>query len=302
MAFSSGTFTIDTSGTPYVTGTTISSTVVNNVNTEIATGLTTCITKDGTQATTAAIPFASGLTSAGTIVVTDTTASTSGSTGSIETQGGIGAVKDIVTDATLQPLGDTSAGDKAAFGYTATLGAILTGQGSTYDVTLVNDADATVAGVPTGTTNLALIGNLELGHATDTTLARVSAGVVSIEGDNISTLAVANEYTKTQNFNETALTSTSNAVAWDASANQVATHTLTENTTFGAPSNQVAGAFYSLKIVQAAGPFTVAYNAVFLFEGGTAPTMSTGNGDIDIMTFRSDGTNMMMVGLVQDLS
>jgi len=190
MAFSSGTFTIDTSGTPYVTGTTISSSVVNNVNTEIATGLTTCLLKDGTQTATASIPFGSGMTSTtggftGVITSTDTTASTSGSTGAIKTTGGIGAVKDIVTDATFQPLGDTTAGDKAAAGYTATLGLILTGQGSTYDVTLVNDADGTVAGVPTGTTNLFLAGNLELGHATDTTLARDSAGVISVEGNVI---------------------------------------------------------------------------------------------------------------------
>ena len=47
----------------------------------------------------------------------------------------------------LEATGDTSAGDNAALGYTAALGAILTGQGSTNDVTLVNDADATVLGL-----------------------------------------------------------------------------------------------------------------------------------------------------------
>ncbi|MAF26207.1 hypothetical protein CL634_11650, partial [bacterium] len=39
---------------------------------------------------------------------------------------------------------DTATGDDAAMGYTSVLGAIITGQGSTNDVTLVNDADATV--------------------------------------------------------------------------------------------------------------------------------------------------------------
>jgi hypothetical protein len=47
--------------------------------------------------------------------------------------------------------GDTSAGDNAAMGYTAAEGLILTGQGSTNDVTIKNDADAEVLSVPTGT-------------------------------------------------------------------------------------------------------------------------------------------------------
>jgi hypothetical protein len=49
--------------------------------------------------------------------------------------------------------GDTAAGDAAAIGYTATEGLILTGQGTTNDVTIKNDADADVAKIPTGTTD-----------------------------------------------------------------------------------------------------------------------------------------------------
>ena len=67
-----------------------------------------------------------------------------------------------VTAANFQPDGDTASGDTAAFGYTSVLGAILTGQGSTNDVTLVNDADATVLGIPTGTTNVTIAGDLQL--------------------------------------------------------------------------------------------------------------------------------------------
>src|SRR3990167_8068595 len=58
MGFSSGTFTYTTSGLPVVTGTTISSTVENAKNTETATGLTTCVLKDGTQTITANLPMA----------------------------------------------------------------------------------------------------------------------------------------------------------------------------------------------------------------------------------------------------
>ena len=68
----------------------------------------------------------------------------------------------VATATTFEPDGDTSAGDNAALGYTSVLGAILTGQGSTNDVTLVNDADATVIGIPTGTTNVTMAGALDL--------------------------------------------------------------------------------------------------------------------------------------------
>ena len=41
---------------------------------------------------------------------------------------------------TFEPTGDTAAGDNAAIGYTSGEGLILTGQGSTSDITIKNDA------------------------------------------------------------------------------------------------------------------------------------------------------------------
>ena len=49
---------------------------------------------------------------------------------------------------------------------------------------------------------------------------------------------------------QTALTSSSNAVAWDAAAKANAYHVTTENTTFAAPSNAVEGAIISVEIAQ----------------------------------------------------
>jgi hypothetical protein len=48
---------------------------------------------------------------------------------------------------------DTAAGDTGGLGFTSAEGLILTGQGSSNDVTIKNDADGTVAVIPTGTTN-----------------------------------------------------------------------------------------------------------------------------------------------------
>lgn len=63
MPFSSGTFTFtsNTFAPTPVTGTTISSTDAASTWSEIATGLTTCVLKDGTQTATALVPFAQGI-------------------------------------------------------------------------------------------------------------------------------------------------------------------------------------------------------------------------------------------------
>ena len=60
----------------------------------------------------------------------------------------------VITGGTLEATANTSAGDNAAIGYTAAEGLILTGQGSTSDITVKNDADATVFTVPTGTDDI----------------------------------------------------------------------------------------------------------------------------------------------------
>ena len=65
-----------------------------------------------------------------------------------------------ITGSTLNADGDTAAGDAAAIGYTAAEGLILTGQGSTNDVTIKNDADADVIEIPTGTVNVTMAGTL----------------------------------------------------------------------------------------------------------------------------------------------
>ena len=70
------------------------------------------------------------------------------------TVAGDATVTGVITGSTVEATGDTAAGDNAAIGYTSAEGLILTGQGSTSDITLKNDADATVFTVPTGTDDI----------------------------------------------------------------------------------------------------------------------------------------------------
>lgn len=56
MSYSSGSFSL-VSGNPVVTGTVISSTWANNTLSDVASGLSTCVLKDGTQTVTANLPM-----------------------------------------------------------------------------------------------------------------------------------------------------------------------------------------------------------------------------------------------------
>jgi len=98
-----------------------------------------------------------------------------------------------------------------------------------------------------------------------------------------------------------ALTSSSNAVAWDTQAKPNAYHLTTENTTFSAPTNAVEGAFICVEI-NYNGSHTIAFNTVFEFAGSTAPTFTSADGKTDILVFKYNGSIWQEVGRTLNLS
>jgi len=98
-----------------------------------------------------------------------------------------------------------------------------------------------------------------------------------------------------------ALTSSSNAVAWDTQAKPNAYHLTTENTTFGVPTNPVEGAFICIEI-NYDGSHTIAFNTVFEFAASTAPTFTSTNGKTDILVFKYNGAVWQEVGRTLNLS
>ena len=118
-------------------------------------------------------------------------------------------------------------------------------------------------------------------------------GTLGVAG--ISSFAVA------ANVAQTTLSSSSNAVAWDASAKPNAVHVTTENTTFSAPTNNVEGAFIALEI-NYNGSHTIAFNTVFEFAASTAPTFTSADGKTDILVFRYNGAVWQEVGRTLNLS
>jgi len=103
--------------------------------------------------------------------------------GTIDTGSSTITTTGVITGGTLEATTDTAAGDNAAIGYTAAEGLILTGQGSTNDVTIKNDADTIVMRVPTGTDDVVFTDNVtisgDLTVSGDTTTVSTTNMVVS---------------------------------------------------------------------------------------------------------------------------
>jgi len=128
----------------------------------------------------------------------------------------------------------------------------------------------------------------------------IGTDVQAYDADTAKT-DTAQEWTSQQNFNATTLTFDATQ-DWNLSANQVCKLTLTANTTFDAPTNQVDGSVYVITIIQdGTGSRTAGWNTVFKWAGGTAPTLTTDASAKDVFTFVSDGTNMNNVAQVLDV-
>ncbi len=162
--------------------------------------------------------------------------------------------------------------------------------GLEFDASAVVDGDI-IVGTGTGTMGL------ESGATARASLGLAIGSDVQAYDADTAKLDTAQEWTATQNFNATTLSDGAN-ISWNASANQVTSVTLAGNRTLDNPTNMNDGATYILTVKQdATGSRTLSYGTAYKWPGGTAPTLSTGANDIDILTFVSDGTSMF--GVIQ---
>jgi hypothetical protein len=103
-----------------------------------------------------------------------------------------------------------------------------------------------------------------------------------------------------------AVTSSSNAIAIDLRTANNFSHTLTENTTisFANPAASGKVSAFTLKVVQASSAKTITWHSSIKWAGDTAPTLSTGNGEVDVFTgYTVDGgTNYYMFTAGQVMS
>ena len=130
---------------------------------------------------------------------------------------------------------------------------------------------------------------------TDAKLAHAITFVTSATAPAVTATAAAN-------VTQQAITSSSNAIAWDAAAKSNAYHVTTENTTFSAPSNATEGALISVEIAQGGTARTIAWNTVFEFAASTAPTVTATANKTDIFSFRYNGSVWQEIGRVQNMA
>jgi len=91
-------------------------------------------------------------------------------------------------------------------------------------------------------------------------------------------------------FTEQAITSTSNEATVDWKLSNKAKLTLSEDVStlnFTAPTNPCN---VLLRVIQDSTPRTIAWPASVIWSGGTAPTLTTTSGFVDIVCFYFDGT------------
>ena len=164
------------------------------------------------------------------------------------------------------------------------------------DTVQIGDSNANATLTTNGTGDLILNTN-----------AGTNAGNITLEDGANGHIQVTTNGTGYIKFNDLAyipqqaLTSSSNAVAWDVQAKPNAYHLTTENTTFSAPTNAVEGSFICLEI-NYNGSHTIAFNTVFEFAASTAPTFTSTDGKTDILVFRYNGSVWQEVGRTLNLS
>ena len=175
------------------------------------------------------------------------------------------------------------------------------------DALFVANGTGTSVGVNVGSgKTLAVAGTLTSTGSASFTTIDVNGGAIDgtpIGGSSASTASftVATATTSAK-IAQVAITSSSNAVAWDAAAAANSYYATTENTTFSAPSNAVEGAIISVEIAQGGTPYTVAWNTIFEFAASTAPTVTATASKTDIFSFRYNGSVWQEVGRVQNLA
>ena len=83
------------------------------------------------------------------------------------------------------------------------------------------------------------------------------------------------------------------SITTDASAGNIFAVTLGGNRTLANPSNLDHGTYIWIVTQDGAGSRTLAYDTLFKFPSGVTPTLSTGAGDVDVLTAIYDGTNLL---------
>ena len=166
----------------------------------------------------------------------------------------------------------------------------------TFTGTVTIPAGASISGYLT--TSSASSTYAPLASPTFTGTVTIPAGA-SISG--FAALGTAQSFTKAQRGTTVALTDAA-TVAVDLSLGNFYTLTLGGNRTLGAPTNQTAGQSGVIVITQdGTGSRTLAYNSVWKFPSGTAPTLTTTASAVDVLAYYVESSTRITARLLSDV-
>jgi hypothetical protein len=198
----------------------------------------------------------------------------------------ITASGDVTSSGTINVLGDTAASDKAAVGYTSSEGLILTGQGSTNDVTIKNDADADVITIATGGTNVDIVGD-------------VTAGTVNADGDTAASDNAAMGYTSAEGLILTGQGSTNDVTIKndaDADVITIATGGTNVDIVGDVTASTVNADGDTAASDNAAMGYTAAEGLILTGQGSTNDVTIKNDADADVIEIPTGGTDVTMTG------
>jgi len=192
---------------------------------------------------------------------------------------------------------------------------LVIGEGSTVgtnNILTIDDDSITIGDAAAVDTKIVFDGNAQdfyvgLDDSADDLVIGVGSTVgttpgISIDEDQYVTMPKKVTASTSANISQVAITSSSNATAWDARAAANAYYVTSENTTISAPSNAVEGAIISVEIAQGGTARTVAWNTVFEFAASTAPTVTATASKTDIFAFRYNGSVWQEIGRSQNMA
>jgi hypothetical protein len=128
----------------------------------------------------------------------------------------------------------------------------------------------------------------------------IGTTVQSYDADTAKT-DVAQTFTAAQRGAYVTLTDAA-TIATDLSLGNQFQVTLGGNRTLGAPTNVVAGQSGVIRVVQdSTGSRTLAFNSVFKFPGGSAPTLTTTANAVDLLAYHCETTTRIAVRFIGDV-
>jgi hypothetical protein len=177
----------------------------------------------------------------------------------------------------------------------------------TLDVTGVATFDSTTTFEGNATFNGSIIFEGSTADANETTLTvtdPTADRTITLPDatTTVAGLAVVQSFTKAQRGTVVSLTDAA-TIAVDLSLGNNFSVTLAGNRTLGAPTNQTAGQSGVIVVTQdSTGSRTLAYNSVYKFAGGTAPTLTTTASAVDVLAYYVESSTRITVTSLLNVS